>query len=148
MTTQISNQSNPNNYYKVFTDGGSRGNPGPSGAGGVIFNYNKEIISEISEYLGIQTNNYAEYQGIILTLKKCIELNLNESLIMVFMDSLLVVNQINGKWKVKHSNLVPLHIEVKDLLKSFPRITFTHVLRHYNQHADKLVNKAINELVY
>ena len=132
-----------NKYIKIFTDGGSRGNPGPAGAGGVIFDSDNKVIVEISEYLGIQTNNYAEYNSLILTLKKAIELNLVNN-VEVYMDSSLVINQINGKWKVKHPNIIPLYEITKDLLTKFKNITFNHVYRSLNTHADLLANKAMD----
>jgi ribonuclease HI len=127
----------------IFTDGGSRGNPGPSGAGGVIFNQSGEVVAEISEYLGIQTNNYAEYQGLILTLQRAIELGIDE--VSVFMDSKLIVEQVNGKWKVKSVTLRPLYNTVVGLLPNFKKITFKHVYRHLNKHADNLVNKILDK---
>lgn len=127
----------------IFTDGGSRGNPGPSGAGGVIFNQLGEVVAEISEYLGIQTNNYAEYQGLILTLQRAIELGIDE--VSVFMDSKLIVEQINGKWKVKSVTLRPLYNTVVGLLPNFKKITFKHIYRHLNKHADGLVNKILDK---
>jgi ribonuclease HI len=135
------------NNYTIYTDGGSRGNPGPAGAGGVIYNSENKIVHELSEYLGINTNNYAEYKGIILTLKKAIELNINTSEINVFMDSKLVVNQINGQWKVKHPNIIPLHKELSELLKSFEKITFKHIYRNLNTKADSLANMAMDSVI-
>ena len=127
----------------IYTDGGSRGNPGPAGAGGVIIKDSK-IIVEISKYLGIQTNNYAEYSALILTLQKAIELNLNNNIIKVFMDSNLIVKQLNGEWKVKHKNIIPLFNSVKELILLFKNITFTHVYREHNKLADKLANDAMD----
>ena len=130
--------------FTVYTDGGSRGNPGPSGAGACIIDQAGNIISEISEYLGIQTNNYAEYRSLYFALKKCTELGINQHPIKVFMDSKLVIEQINGKWKVKNDNLKVLYREIKELIVFFKDITFTHVLRGLNKHADSLANKAMD----
>jgi ribonuclease HI len=130
------------NNYRIYTDGGSRGNPGPSGAGGVIIDSNGEIISESSEYLGHQTNNYAEYMGLLLTLKRAKLLGIKK--ISVFMDSKLIVEQMNGNYKVKNEALKVIHLEIVELLKSFEKVTFTHVYREHNKHADRLVNQAID----
>ena len=128
--------------FKVYTDGGSRGNPGPSAAGGVIFSPEHKQLAEVSKYLGMRTNNYAEYSGLIITLQKCIELNIKN--IEVSMDSKLVVEQLNGKWKVKNESLKILFDEVKELLKSFQQISFRHIKREFNKHADSLVNKCLD----
>jgi len=137
-------ENNFNNFYTIYTDGGSRGNPGHAGVGGVIFDNDKKVVAEISQYIGIQTNNYAEYKALFLTLKRAMDLSINNKIIDVYMDSLLVVNQLNGKWKVKHNNIIPLYNEIKEILKSFTNITFTHILRNNNKHADTLANKAMD----
>jgi ribonuclease HI len=135
-----------NSTIIIYTDGGSRGNPGHAGAGGVIYS-NEKIIAEISKYLGIQTNNYAEYTALLLTLERAKELNINKNTIHVFMDSKLVVCQLNGTWKVKHPNIIPIYNKIKDLLVDFEDITFTHVYRNNNKYADSLVNKAIDGFI-
>lgn len=130
--------------YLIFTDGGSRGNPGPSGAGGIIFDGDHQIVSEISKFLGHQTNNYAEYQALKLTLEKAIELGLNEYEIEAFLDSKLVVEQVKGNWTVNSKNILPVYHEIKQLLLQFKNITFTHILRKYNKQADQLANMAMD----
>ena len=130
--------------YKIYTDGGSRGNPGHAGAGGIIIDINGKIICEVSEYLGIQTNNYAEYSSLIYTLQKAVELGIQNNKINVYMDSSLVINQVNGVWKVKHPNIIPLYDKVKEILLKFTKITFTHIFRDCNKIADKLANKAMD----
>jgi ribonuclease HI len=129
-------------YYRIWTDGGSRGNPGRCGAGGIIKDPHGNVISQISEYLGIQTNNYAEYKALIITLEKAIVLNIKE--VEVFLDSKLVVEQMNGKWKVKNENIIPLYNEAKELILHFNSIKFTHVRRAFNKEADALANKAMD----
>jgi ribonuclease HI len=126
--------------YKIFTDGASRGNPGPSGAGGVILL--NDVISEISEPLGITTNNVAEYIALKLTLERAIELHIDT--VEVFMDSKLVVEQMNKRWKIKNERLKEIHIEIQGLIPHFKSISFTHIYRHLNTHADGLANKAID----
>jgi len=128
--------------FRVYTDGGSRGNPGPSAAGGVIFSSEHKQLAEVSKYLGIQTNNYSEYTSLIITLQKCIELNIKN--VEVYMDSKLVIEQLNGNWKVKNEPLKILFDTVKELLKSFQQISFRHIKREFNKHADSLVNKCLD----
>lgn len=130
--------------YVIYTDGGSRGNPGPSGAGGYIMDSNKVVIATISEFLGIQTNNYAEYKALELTLSKAIELCINKYPVQVFMDSKLVVEQLNGRWKVKNKDLMKLYLVIKELIALFPNIKIDHILRKYNKEADKLANQAMD----
>ena len=130
--------------YVIYTDGGSRGNPGPSGAGGYIMDSNKVVIATISEFLGVQTNNYAEYKALELTLSKAIELCINKYPVQVFMDSKLVVEQLNDRWKVKNENLMKLYLVIKELIALFPNIKIDHILRKYNKEADKLANQAMD----
>lgn len=132
-------------YKKIilFTDGGARGNPGPSGIGAVLYNDKKEKITEISKYLGIKTNNQAEYLALIEALKKAKDLEAKE--IEVFMDSELVVKQLNREYKVKNKDLAPLFLEVYNLSLNFSKITFTHIYREDNKEADKLANLAMDK---
>ena len=95
----------------MMFDGGSRGNPGQSGCGYVIYDSAYNIVYECSMYLGIQTNNYAEYMGLILGVKKSCEIDIKNLIIKC--DSLLVINQLNGKFSVKSDNLKPLYNEAK-----------------------------------
>lgn len=136
----------------IHTDGGARGNPGPAGIGVLIEIVNKETDNsenrvEISKYIGEKTNNQAEYQAVIEALKY-LEENYSEEDIEAkfYLDSELVVEQLNGKYKVKNEGLKPLFYEARDLvLKLGGRISFSHILREKNQVADKLVNCAIDE---
>ena len=128
--------------YKIWTDGGSRGNPGPCGAGGVIKDASGVIVTEVSEYLGIQTNNYAEYKALAITLQRAVLLGLKE--IVAYMDSKLVVEQLKGKWKVKNINIIPLHKEINDIIPNFDKISFVHIPRLLNKEADALANKAMD----
>ena len=131
-------------FYQIYTDGASRGNPGPAGAGGVITTLGGQVVSEVTSYLGIQTNNVAEYQALRLTLERAIELNLKH--VEVFMDSKLVVEQLNGMWQIKALNLKIIYDEIKQLISKFESITFTHIYRKFNKHADRLANDAIDKL--
>jgi len=131
--------------YSIYTDGGSRGNPGPSGAGGIIINQEGFVIEEISEYLGRQTNNYAEYMALLLTLQRAVKLNIKS--VKIFMDSELIVKQMKGEYKVKNESLKVINLQIVELLKLFENVTFTHVYREHNKHADSLVNKAIDKFI-
>jgi len=132
--------------YHIYCDGGSRGNPGPSGAGAMIKDSNGIVLAEISEYLGIKTNNYAEYSSLLLALEKCIELGINQCGIEVFMDSKLVVEQINGNWKVKSENIKLLHTKITNLLTFFSNVKVSHISRKSNGVADSLANKAMDSI--
>lgn len=127
----------------IFTDGGARGNPGPAGIGAVIYNDKKEKLVEISKYLGETTNNQAEYQALISALKKAKEIGGRE--LDVFLDSELVVKQLNREYKVKNKDLAPLFLEVYSLSLNFSKIKFTHVYREKNKEADRLANEAMDK---
>lgn len=131
------------NKIIMFSDGGARGNPGPAGIGAVLYNENKEKIAEISKYLGVATNNQAEYKALIEGLKKAKDLGAKE--VKVFMDSELVVKQLNREYKVKNKDLAPLFLQVYNLSSSFSKISFTHIYREDNKVADALANKAMDE---
>ena len=127
----------------IYTDGGSRGNPGPAGIGVVLYNEKKERIAEISKYLGVTTNNQAEYTALIEGLKKAKDLGAKE--VSVFMDSELVVKQLKHEYKVKNKDLAPLFLQVYNLSLNFSNISFTHVYREHNSEADKLANEAMDK---
>lgn len=135
--------------YVLYADGGSRGNPGPAGSGAVVFDNIGKRIVEVSDYLGIATNNIAEYEAVLRGLTKLRdefpEGHFNHSDIIIRMDSKLVIEQLKGAYKVKHPNLVPRYLEVKNIIaRSFPHITFEHVYRENNKDADALANKAMD----
>lgn len=125
-----------------YTDGGARGNPGPAGIGAVIYNEDKKILAEISEYLGETTNNQAEYRALIAALEKARDLGADE--LDCFLDSELVVKQLNREYKVKNKELAPLFLKIYNLSQGFRKITFTHVRREYNAEADRLANEAMD----
>jgi ribonuclease HI len=132
----------------INTDGGSRGNPGPSGIGVVIRDEKGLVISEYKKYIGETTNNQAEYRALILGLSEASKiLNLkSETLnLEVRMDSELIVRQMQGRYKIKDSGLKILAAEVLKLCKNFADVTFHHIPRAQNADADKLVNQAIDE---
>ncbi len=127
----------------IYSDGGSRGNPGPSAAGFVIMNETSEVIAEGGAYLGETTNNVAEYQAVYLGLEKAQELGFK--VVDFRMDSQLVARQLNGIYKTKHPDLQPIYNRISELVRQFERVTFTHVLREYNTLADGVVNKILDQ---
>ncbi|HEV7951949.1 MAG TPA: reverse transcriptase-like protein [Candidatus Saccharimonadales bacterium] len=126
----------------VYSDGGSRGNPGPSAAGFVIMDEYDAVIQEGGVYLGITTNNQAEYHGVRIGLEKALEIG--SRTIDFRIDSLLVVNQMNSIYKIKNRELWPIHERIRDLVTKFDKVTFTHVKREFNQLADGMVNKILD----
>ncbi|HNZ86823.1 MAG TPA: ribonuclease HI family protein [bacterium] len=127
--------------YKLFTDGGSRGNPGPSAIGGVIYDGDK-IIKQFSERIPETTNNQAEYRAIIRGLELAKKLNIKE--LNCYLDSELVTKQINREFKVKDKDLAVLFVKLWNIKQDFKKITFTHIFREQNYLADKLVNQALD----
>ncbi len=126
----------------LFVDGGSRGNPGPAGIGAVIVRDGRAPAT-VSEFIGEATNNEAEYQALIAGLKKAAELSSGS--IHVKADSLLMVKQLLGHYKIKSDQLRPLHAEAAALLKTFARVGIEHIPREANAAADKLVNAALDK---
>jgi ribonuclease HI len=126
----------------VYSDGGSRGNPGPSAAGFVVMNIQEDVLHEGGMYLGIATNNIAEYHGVRLGLEKALEMGVQT--VDFRIDSLLVVNQMNGIYQIKNRELWPIHERIKELVVQFDKVTFSHVRREFNQLADGMVNKILN----
>ncbi len=129
---------------KLYTDGGSRGNPGPSALGYAILDGQDKIIEKNSRYLGVATNNQAEYQALKEGLEASQILGIKK--IEVFMDSLLVVNQLKGLYKVKNGDLMPVNQSVKRILKEFESYTLNHVPREQNSIADGMVNECLDEV--
>lgn len=127
----------------IYSDGGSRGNPGPSAAAYVILNTSEQVIQQGSLYLGLTTNNQAEYQGIRIALEAALEIGIKK--IEFRSDSMLVVNQLNGIYTIKNRELWPTYERIQELLVQFQSVTFRHVKREFNTLADGLVNKTLNE---
>ena len=143
-TVKVSGAKNTSDSsITIFSDGGSRGNPGPSAAGYVILDDSQQVIAQGGEYLGITTNNQAEYHGVRLGLEKAIELKYKRVDFKV--DSMLVVNQMKGFYKIKNRELWPIHERIRELMKQFDKVTFNHVMREFNQLADGMVNKTLDE---
>jgi probable phosphoglycerate mutase len=135
--------------YVLYADGGARGNPGPAGAGAVAFDEIGKRVAEVADYLGVATNNIAEYEAVLRGLKALLAAfpdgHFRHSQVEVRMDSKLVIEQLKGAYKVKHPNLVPRFLETKNLIaRSFSAVSFTHVPRAQNADADELANEAMD----
>ena len=127
----------------IEADGGSRGNPGPAGYGAVVLTEDRSVVlAETKQAIGRATNNVAEYRGLIAGLEDAAKLGATEA--AVFMDSKLVVEQMSGRWKVKHPDLMELHTQARKLVARFDRISYAWVPRARNSHADRLANEAMD----
>ncbi len=129
----------------MYSDGGARGNPGPAGAGAVLFNDDESVLGEVKRYLGTATNNVAEYTAIVIGMELAIESGVKT--LEARMDSELAVKQLNGEYKVKKPHLAKMVLQIRDLEKSFDSVSYEHVRRERNKHADRLVNEAIDEAI-
>lgn len=127
----------------IYSDGGSRGNPGPSASGFVIKSTDDRLLVEGGKYLGITTNNQAEYQAVKIALEKAVEIRAQH--IQFRLDSQLVVNQLNGVYQIRNRDLWPIHSAIKELVHRFKGVTFTHVRREFNKEADAMVNKILDQ---
>jgi len=135
--------AHPEHYLLAHCDGGARGNPGPAGYGVVIKNEKGEKVAALSEYLGHQTNNFAEYQGLIAALEYAVEHG--PKALKVISDSELLVRQIKGIYKVKNPTLRDLHARAKELIAQLEWFSIGHALREHNQEADCLANAAMDK---
>lgn len=140
---KLTNTDNVNyDVIDIYTDGGSRGNPGPSASGYVMLTPDGGVIEEGGEYLGITTNNQAEYQAVKLALEAARKYK--PSQLRFFIDSLLVVNQLKGIYKIRNKDLWPVHQSIKSLSSTYKKVTFQHVRREYNKLADNKVNEVLD----
>jgi ribonuclease HI len=128
--------------YKIYSDGACRGNPGPSGIGAVILNDKGKVVHEISKYIGVVTNNVAEYEALLEALDYCVKKKLSP--VEILADSQLMIRQLSGQYKVKHPNMIPLHQKAKEYMVHLKVVGFTHVLREFNKRADELANAGID----
>ena len=142
ISADFNREQTSNEHVIIYSDGGSRGNPGPSASGFVVMNNREEVVHQGGLYLGITTNNQAEYHGVRLGLEKALEMGAKT--VDFRMDSLLVVNQLTGVYKIKNRDLWPIYESIKEIAKSFDKVTYTHVRREFNQLADGMVNKILN----
>jgi probable phosphoglycerate mutase len=128
---------------EIEADGGSRGNPGPAGYGAVVRSADRStVLAESKQAIGRATNNVAEYRGLIAGLDDALKLGATEA--AVFLDSKLLVEQMSGRWKVKHPDLVELHAQARKLASRFDRVSFAWHPRERNSHADRLANEAMD----
>ena len=135
--------SPPEHYLIAHSDGGARGNPGPAGYGVVIKDNTGKKVAGLSEYLGHQTNNFAEYQGLIAALEYAV--NHGPKALKLVSDSELMVKQIKGIYKVKNETLKELHARAKQLIAKLDWFSIDHALREHNQEADRLANEAMDK---
>ena len=133
---------------RIYTDGGARGNPGPAAsAAGIKEGYKSgaegNTIASVSRYLGIATNNQAEYTAVVIALEKAKDLKAET--IEFYMDSELAVMQLNGEYRVKNQELARLYLRIFELSHGIKKVSYRHIRREQNAEADKLVNKCIDE---
>ncbi len=133
----------PEHYLIAHSDGGARGNPGPAGYGVVIQDEAGRKVAALSEYLGHQTNNFAEYQGLIAALEYALQHG--PKALKLISDSELLVRQIKGIYKVKNATLQDLHGRAKELIRQLDWFSIGHALREHNQEADRLANEAMDK---
>jgi ribonuclease HI len=133
----------PQHYLVAHSDGGARGNPGPAGYGVVVQDESGRKVAALSEYLGHQTNNFAEYQGLIAALEYALQHG--PKALKVISDSELLVRQIKGIYKVKNATLQDLHGRAKQLIAQLDWFSIGHALREHNQEADRLANEAMDK---
>lgn len=137
-------------HFTLYADGGARGNPGPAGSGAVVFDTAGKRILEVSDYIGVATNNIAEYEAVLRGLQKLKdeypEGYFAHMPLLIRMDSKLVIEQLKGSYKVKHPNLIPRYLEVRNILaRHFSQVSFEHVRREFNKDADALANRAMDK---
>jgi len=142
--------------YTIYTDGGARGNPGPAGIGAVIYSQDGKVLKRIAKYIGETTNNQAEYKAVVAALEYMVTSSsqggsngqIVNPTIQMYLDSKLIVEQMNGRFKIKNEGLKPLFWQIRDLIiKLGGAVTFNFVPREKNTEADELVNQAIDEHV-
>ncbi|NQT32579.1 MAG: ribonuclease HI family protein [Candidatus Omnitrophica bacterium] len=127
---------------KIFADGGSRGNPGPAGVGAVLFDETGKRVAEVSRYIGIATNNVAEYLSAIYGLQEAVHLKAKE--VKLHLDSQLIARQLKGEYKVKNADLKKFFDLAVNLFREFDKLDIIEVPREQNKEADELVNKALD----
>lgn len=128
---------------RLYADGAARGNPGPAGSGAALVTPDGTVIAELTRFLGHATNNVAEYTALIIGLEEAARLDIDH--LDIRMDSLLVVQQMKGVWRIKHPGLKPLALRAGALLAKFPSRTIEHIPREQNGIADALANRAIDQ---
>ncbi|MBI5888811.1 MAG: ribonuclease HI family protein [Deltaproteobacteria bacterium] len=129
--------------YQIYVDGASRGNPGKAGAGAAIKDAEGNVVRKLKSYLGVMTNNMAEYSAMIMALKAARDMGIKD--IRIHADSELMVKQLNGVYRVKSHDLMPLFLEATHLLGAFDEYKIAHIYREGNALADGLANEAIDQ---
>jgi ribonuclease HI len=127
----------------LFADGGSRGNPGPAAGAAVLLDPDGELLEEIGAYLGVATNNVAEWTALVLGLEAAVKRGVRR--LAIRLDSELVVKQLRGEYRVKHAGLLPLYERARRLLRAFSEVDIRHVPRNENKLADSLVNRVLDQ---
>lgn len=133
--------------FTLHADGGSRGNPGPAGSGAIVRDADGSTVLTVSEFLGTATNNVAEYTAVLRGLEALRDVlgpTVASAEVSVFMDSMLVVRQMSGEWKLKNEGLKPLAARVHEVARAFGKVSFAHVYRDKNGDADRLANEAMD----
>jgi ribonuclease HI len=140
-------RSNDTNSHTltVFADGGSRGNPGPSASGFIVLDRDDTVLIDNGTYIGISTNNQAEYTALQLALEECARLDARE--VFVYMDSALVIGQMNGDFKISNGALKPIYDRIKEIAEGFNQIFYQHVPREFNKQAARAVNRSLDQEV-
>lgn len=128
----------------LYFDGASRGNPGPAAVGIVLMDQSGTVLVEKGEYIGVATNNVAEYKAMLRGLEEAS--NLQASTVSVYGDSELLIKQMNGVYRVKHPNLLPLYQRAQSMIRAFKNISFIYIPRDQNTCADKAANEALDQL--
>lgn len=131
----------PQDVLKIYVDAATKGNPGRSGLGLIVYDSTDKVVKKLTEYIGQTTNNFAEYTGLIYALQEALIMGAKK--VAVFSDSELVVKQVNGEYIVKDEDLKRLRKQVDHLSRGFEEITISHIDREENRSADKLANQAI-----
>jgi ribonuclease HI len=127
----------------LFADGGSRGNPGPAASGAVLLDPGGELVEEIGAYLGVATNNVAEWTALVLGLEAAAKRGIRR--LAVRLDSELVVKQLSGEYRVKHAGLQPYYRRARQLIRGFTEVDVRHIPRKENALADRLVNRVLDQ---
>lgn len=130
-------------HATLFADGGSRGNPGPAASGAVLIADDGSLLAEIGEFIGVATNNVAEWNALLCGLKAALELGIEE--LDVRLDSELVVRQLSGDYRVKHPDLIPFANKARGLVRKFARVDVRHIPRKENTAADAVVNRFLDD---
>lgn len=140
---QLSTRAGGEEDVVIYSDGGSRGNPGPSATGYVIYDSDEAELARGGTYLGVATNNQAEYLAVKEGLVRAKELGVKK--VQYYLDSMLVVKQMSGEYQIKNKDLWPIHQSIKDLVQEFEAVHFQHVKRNKNKVADSIVNEVLDK---